>query len=1145
MNFNPALNHSEQFETLLSALRKKEGKAAVFGLHPIHRALYAAALAKALNKTVLMICESDADAVIAAEDCCEMGARALAFPSRDYVFLDVQGISHDTELQRLAVLGAVQAGGVEVLCASAEACCQYTMPRAVFAADSFSVRRGESIKIQMFVEKLIAAGYTRTDRVEGAGQFTVRGGILDIFPAQAENPVRLELFGDVIDQLASFDSESQRRIEQIKETVIVPAREVPLGGKEAALEQYFARCEKKAPQLGEIVARDLQQLRDGITPGCTDRYLNVVYDHPETLLDHLPGGVLFFCDPSAIQKRLKNLIQMHTEELLSLEGQGMYLKNSGSFYRDRIETAGHAAVYADTFARTLEVPSLDALINVRANVIPRWSGEMQLLIDDVREYLATGYACVVLAATPRAAAAIASDLADAGIPAALLNNTVPEPGTAGVAVGQLSSGFELQAVRLAVIAGRRDAKPQQRRYRGRRHSAGRAITSLEDLRPGDYVVHQNHGIGLYDGIHRIDHHGLVRDYIKIKYQGADTLYVPVTQLDMVSQYISPKSDESVKLAKLHSGEWNKTKQSVYRSVREMAKELIELYARRSKVDGIAFSPDTEWQNSFEARFAYDETDDQLRAIDEIKRDMQRPQPMDRLLCGDVGVGKTEVALRAVFKAVCDGYQCAVLVPTTILAWQHYHTFLERLEAYPVKVAMLSRFATSKEIKKAVEGIRNGTVDIAIGTHRLLQKDIQFKKLGLLVVDEEQRFGVGHKEKLKELFAGVDVLTLSATPIPRTLNMAMSGIRDMSVIEEPPLDRHPVQTYVLEYDTGVVVDAIKRELSRGGQVYYLHNRVESIEHTAYTLSQLLPDARIEVAHGQMNEETLSDVWRRLIGGEIDILVCTTIIETGVDVPNCNTLIVENADAMGLSQLYQLRGRVGRSGRRAFAYFTFRRDRMVSDVAAKRLAAIRDFTSFGSGFKIAMRDLQIRGAGGVLSARQSGHMAAVGYDTYLRILEQAVSDETGAVHYEKPVSCTVDLAVSAYIPNEYIADDESRIEMYKQIAAVDSDADAADVLDELQDRFGDVPETVQTLVDISRIRVAAGKLRFYEVTSQKGGGSGLIFYGDDIDADRVSGYIRQKTRRVLYSAKGKSHLLIEVRPDERVTEVALEALRAMRC
>ncbi len=1153
MDFLSPILQSEQFSTLRGAFTPN-GTAALFGVQPIHRTLYAAALAAGLARPVVLVCETDAQAVTAAADLAELGVAAAPYTARDFVFLDVEGTSHELEVARLSVLGRIIEGSLRVVCASLEALCQYTIPHETYAALSRTIETGSRVDLGAMSAALVAAGYSRGDRVDGKGQFAVRGGIVDIFPAQMEHPVRIELFGDEVDAISSFDEKTQRRTGRLRAATVTPVRETVLGAPEQAVDvlESLRKTAGRGSALEEMLRRDIEKLRGGFAPACADRYLFAAYARPETLFDYLPDAVFFFCEPGALEKRHESLLRMHGEELVSLIAQGVLKKGQSPFYLERLNMTdpGRANLLADAFSRTIAGARLTALVNVRANSIPRWGGELAMLAEDARGYTEMGYSVVVLAGTPRAAEAIARDLADLGLNAARLADGAPLPpgGTVGVTVGTLSSGFELTDRKLCVLASRRENKPLKRRKKAAGKS-DRALSSLEDLKVGDYVVHSAHGIGIYEGIHRIDHHGYVRDYIKIAYRGSDTLYVPVTQLDMVSQYISPKEEGAVKLAKLHSGEWNKTKATVYRAVREMAHELIELYAKREQQQGHAFPADTPWQQDFEARFAYDETDDQLRAIEEIKADMQRPRPMDRLLCGDVGVGKTEVALRAAFKCVTDGRQCAVLVPTTILAWQHYKTFCERMEAFPVKIAMLSRFSTAKEIREAVDGIRKGTVDIAIGTHRLLQKDVQFKQLGLLIVDEEQRFGVAHKEKLKQAFTGVDVLTLSATPIPRTLNMAMSGIRDMSVIEEPPEDRHPVQTFVMEYELPVLLDAIRRELARGGQVYYLHNRVETIELCAAKLKELLPDARIGIAHGKMGEEALSEIWKQLLAHECDILVCTTIIETGVDVPNCNTLIVEDADHMGLAQLYQIRGRVGRSGRRAFAYFTFRRDKVLTEVSAKRLAAIRDFTSFGSGFKIAMRDLQIRGAGSVLSARQSGHMQAVGYDTYLKILSQAIRDETGQVDagsvdpgaLAQQTGCTVDLQLSAYIPESYIPDNESRIELYKRIAAVETREDADDVLDELGDRFGAPPECVSSLVTVSLVRAAGSALGFYEIKQRDK--ESLLLYTDRPQQVDAADYIRQKRRRLLVSATGKSYFAAEIKPGETALDVAQEVLCAL--
>ena len=673
-----------------------------------------------------------------------------------------------------------------------------------------------------------------------------------------------------------------------------------------------------------------------------------------------------------------------------------------------------------------------------------------------------------------------------------------------------------------------------------RHKEGKQLKDISDLTPGDHVVHIAHGIGVFEGIVKREIQGVVKDYIKIRYAGTDTLFVPVTQLDLVTKYVGVREDAAVRLSKLNSVEWQKTRARVKKAVEDMAKELTELYAKRMQVKGHAFSPDTDWQNDFERRFPYDETDDQLRCIEEIKADMERESPMDRLLCGDVGFGKTEVALRAAFKCVMDGKQCALLCPTTILAWQHYQTVRRRMEGFPVKVDLLSRFRTAREQKQVLDELRRGETDIIIGTHRLVQNDVKFKDLGLCIIDEEQRFGVRHKEKFKEMRANVDVLNLSATPIPRTLNMAMSGIRDMSILEEAPQDRHPVQTYVVEHDWGLVTQAIEREIRRGGQVFYLHNRVESIDSCAYKIQQLVPSARIVTAHGKMNEEQLSAVWRQLLDYEVDILVCTTIIETGVDVPNCNTLIIENADHMGLSQLYQLRGRVGRSNRRAFAYLTFKPDRELSDIATKRLAAIREFTSFGSGFRIAMRDLEIRGAGNILGSQQHGHMEAVGYDMYLKLLSDAVAEQRGEAPTHAATECMVDVRVGAHIPEEYIDNLAQRIDIYKKIAGIQTEEDALDLIDELIDRFGEPPEAVKGLVDVALVRNTASLMGIREISQR---GDAVLLYPEVMDMQRAGTLAVKLRGRVMVSAGAKPYITVKIPPGSEPLDTIREALAAM--
>lgn len=729
--------------------------------------------------------------------------------------------------------------------------------------------------------------------------------------------------------------------------------------------------------------------------------------------------------------------------------------------------------------------------------------------------------------TEKAAKNLAEDLENEDIPALYFPLEPAEfpRGRVSVLPGALSGGFGYPHEKFYAFTYGRNAVASKKRKSRSGFKKGQSLHSLDELKKGDYVVHSLHGIGVFDGINKLEVGKITKDYIKIKYAKGDVLYVPVTQLDLVSKYIGPHEDDgrTVKLNKIGGKDWEKTRNKVRAAVKDMADQLIALYSKRQNSPGYAFSPDIDMQSDFERRFEYDETSDQLRAIDEIKGDMEKPYPMDRLLCGDVGFGKTEVALRAAFKCAADGKQCAILVPTTILAYQHYRTILKRFDGFPVEIEMLSRFRTPKEQEKILKNLKRGSLDIIVGTHRLVSKDVKFKDLGLLIVDEEQRFGVAQKEKLKELFPTVDVLTLSATPIPRTLNMAMTGIRDMSVIEEAPQDRYPVQTYVIEHDMGILCEAMEKELRRGGQVYYLHNRVESIESTAAKIKEMMPSARIAVAHGRMGEEELSEIWRDLLEGDIDILVCTTIIETGVDVPNCNTLIIEDADRLGLAQLHQIRGRVGRSTRRASAYFTFKRGKELSEIANRRLSAIREYTEFGSGFKIAMRDLEIRGAGNVLGAQQHGHMEAVGYDMYLQLLGEAVEEEKG----EKPISrkkeCLIDMQIDAHIPDNYIKSIPQRLAVYRRIADIKNTEDAEDVKDELRDRFGEIPQSVQGLIDVSLLRNTAAAKGIYEI-GQKG--NSVILYVNDIDTNTVLNLSSMMRGRVSIMDYGKKHIAVKI-------------------
>ncbi len=1114
---NPLKQTNEYKRLLAGVTGKKPAVTALFGMPPTARAQMLAALCEETGRPALVLCAGEAEATRFAEDIALFGQRAGVYPARDYVLRAVEGQNREYEYRRLAVLGDLVGARVQVACASVEAMLQYTAPKAEFCGNTLTLRQGASIPMHELIERLYGAGYLRRFQVEGPGQFSVRGGIVDLYAPDMEKPHRLEFWGDEVDSIHAFDLVSQRREGAVKKIHISPAREVLFGDTESAAQLLRAALSGAKPACAKALRRamesDLKDLDAGTMPAAMDKYLALRYKTPGTLLEYLDDPILFWNEPSAVREAARGV--EFREMIRGLLEEGVLAPGLDRFYEDTAwllqQTERRAAIVCENFARTVSDLHLADTVSAQTHSLPPWGGEVSALADDVRALLAQKYAVAVLAGTRRAAEALARDLAAAGFSAMSFTQEPQRlaPGTVGVFEGHLNAGADYPFAKFAVFTGRRHNTGTPQRAKAK----NKGLSSLSDITPGDYVVHQNHGIGVYAGIQRLDLQGVVKDYIKISYDKADTLYVPVTQLDLISRYTAPGDGERVKLSKLGGDAWVKTKKRVRAATQEMAKELIALYAKRQQAEGFAFPADGDWQRDFETRFEYDETADQLTSAAEIKRDMEKPHPMDRLLCGDVGVGKTEVALRAVFKCVMGGKQAAILVPTTILAWQHYTTMLSRMEAFPVKIGLLSRFATPREQKETVRGLAAGTVDIVVGTHRLLQKDIKFRDLGLVIVDEEQRFGVKHKEKLKENFIGVDMLTLSATPIPRTLNMAMSGLRDMSSIEEPPVERRPIETYVMEYDAGVVAEALRRELDRGGQAYYLHNRIDSIERCAARLAELVPGARIAAAHGRMDEAALSNVWQKLLDGEIDILVCTTLIETGVDVRNCNTLIIEDADRMGLAQLYQIRGRVGRSGRKAYAYFTFRRDKVLTDVAAKRLSAIREFTSFGSGFRIAMRDLQIRGAGNLLGQSQHGHMEAVGYEMYVKLLNQAIAAEKGEAVQADKSDCLIDITVDAYIPEKYIPNPAGRIEAYKRIAAINTRADADDVLDELADRYGAPPQSVQGLIDI-RLELAG-----------------------------LKPLLRDMGRRLLVNASGKPYLSVRILPGEKPLDVMNAVFRKM--
>ncbi len=1092
-----------EYTALLNSVSRNES-VAVTGIGQINRSHLIAGLRKDTSRPVVVICQDDIAAKRLQEELkAFLGITCPILPSRELTLYDTAVVSRGWEQKRLRQLYDLTEGRTSLQILSWEALSQRTMPPAVLRQAAFRLTVGQSYSIEDLTQRLTDAGYSRCAMVEGPGQFAVRGGILDIFSPAADRPFRAEFFGDELDTMGYFDPDTQRRTENTEEVTVLPVGETQPklhpGGTEglcADIQNMIARQRRrKTPNeaLISTLERDLEKFENGMQNPASDRYMALIYPEHANAMDFIPEDtILVLCDQSSLHRTARTRVEEVGMQLDSLLQSGLVAgelcdyvcqwEDFCSSLRDR------TAVYLDSFGGTSypeECPPKQ-LLPMTAKQLPSYGGSLDTAASDLAHYQKMEFASLVLCGTRRRAELLQELLSSKGLSAFLCIplTTMPKLGQILLAEGTLPFGMEYPNAKLAVLTeGQLITRAEPRRQAKKAATNRQKLNSFTDLTPGDLVVHENYGIGRFVAMEQIRVDGAVKDYVKIAYQGTDTLFVPATQLDLVSKYIGGGGeDANVRLNKIGSDAWQKTKTKARKAAKDMAGELIQLYAARKRQEGFAFAADSPWQLEFEDNFPYPETDDQLRCIAEIKSDMESPTPMDRLLCGDVGFGKTEVALRAVMKAVMDGKQVAILVPTTVLAQQHYQTIISRFRGFPVNIDVLSRFRTPNEQKKTVQNLRAGLVDVVIGTHKLLQKSIEFKDLGLLIVDEEQRFGVSHKERLKEISKGVDVLTLSATPIPRTLNMALSGIRDMSTIEEPPADRYPVQTFVLEHNNGVLDDAIRREVERGGQVYYLHNRVETIDRCAAALKQRIPGLSVAVAHGKMSEDALGDVMHAMADGEIQVLVCTTIIETGLDIPNANTLIIENADRFGLSQLHQLRGRVGRSTRHAYAYFTYRPDKSLTEIAEKRLSAIRDFAEFGSGFKIAMRDLEIRGAGNLLGAEQSGHMMSVGYDMYLKLLDEAVLEERG----EKPMEpdCTADLNVTANVDKDYVARGEERMDLYRRMAAIRSQEDADDLLDEIIDRYGEPPKGVLNLVEIALLRANARKAGIQDIRQKAG-------------------------------------------------------------
>ena len=1128
--------------------------AAVSGLQPVQRACVGAAVAAGSGRPAVFLCGDEREVQVLAGDLETLtGTRPVTLLGREWQFRPGAVGSRDWERSRLAALYALARGETSAVVATVDAVCARTLPPELLRSLAVTLTAGGQAELRQLTERLFSAGYTRCDQVEGVGQFALRGGILDVFSPLMDQPVRCEFFDDEIDSMGTFDPATQRRTRNVDTALILPAAEVlphcAEGGLPGLAEQLSSLADRlarrqKTERIVQTLREDAERLRGGAAPSAPDRYLAAIYPEISTGMDYLPAdAAVFLSESGRVDERMKNAalqLKQDTEALLTaglLAGDHARLALTPEELYAALEA--FPVIMADSLPTSRHPLRPRGLVTMNAKQLSSYGGSLETAVTDLEHYRHSGSAVLVLCGGETRARNLQRLLEERGVPAALdlAGAAMPAAGEVRLTVGALSAGSEWPSLKLAVLTeGQLSAPAMRKRQRVKKDSNRQKLQSYTDLSPGDLVVHEHHGVGRFAGIQRMPVDGVEKDYIKIDYAGGDCLYVPVTQLDLVSKYIGGGEDtEHTRLNKLGGTDWTRQKTRAKKAAKDLAKGLIALYAERQKRPGFAFSPDSPWQREFEESFPYAETEDQLRCVSEIKADMERPRPMDRLLCGDVGYGKTEVALRAVMKCILDGKQAAILVPTTVLAQQHYATAVSRFRDFPVKIEVLSRFTTAREQKRILGALRAGGVDLLIGTHKLLQKSVEFHDLGLLVIDEEQRFGVTHKERLKEMSRQVDVLTLSATPIPRTLNMALSGLRDMSTLEEPPADRQPVQTYVLEHDWAIIEDAVRRELGRGGQVYYLHNRVESIDSTAARLQKMLgPEARIVTGHGKMSEQELSSVMQAMVDGEADILVCTTIIETGIDIPNVNTLIIEDADNMGLAQLHQIRGRIGRSARRAYAYLTYRRGKVLQETAAKRLAAIREYVEFGSGFKIAMRDLEIRGAGNLLGPEQSGYLMSVGYDLYLKLLEEAVLEERGEERRIE-TECAADLTVNAHIPDRYVPSPEQRMDLYRRIAAIRTDEDASDLLDEMLDRYGEAPRSVLALLDVALLRAAAAVAGVCDI-SQKGSLLRFqlgIFRPEALVA--VCGLAKYRQRLTLAAGEVPA-LTLKLRPGEDVLEAA---------
>ncbi|WP_373894542.1 transcription-repair coupling factor [Virgibacillus sp. CBA3643] len=1094
------LQSKEDIQSILAGITSGMEEQLVAGLSGSARSLLVSLINEAATKPILLVTHQLVQAQQLYDDLAEFAGEedVHLYPVNELIASEIAIASPELRSQRIESLTAWTNKQSGILIAPVAALKRILPPPSYWNTYQLRFTLGEAIDIDYYLSSLVDMGYVRQGMATTPGEFSVRGGIIDIYPITEEYPIRIELFDDEIDSIRYFDAGTQRSLDKQQEVTVGPATELLLtdedilssaGRLENALAESLGKMTDKGAKetLSENLEEDISRLKNVEHFQEMYKYIGFLYENPASLLDYLASdGLVIFDEMNRIQETATNLDTEEAEWYSSLlESNQMVRDSTFSFDWQTVwDNIHHQRLYMSVFLRHIPNTQPQNIINLSSRAMQEFHGQMNLFKNELKRWEKGEYSVVILAPNKNRADKIQSIFMDYDIEAAVTENPQLPVGIPTIAIGNISSGIEFPMHKLALITENELFKKRTKKPRRQQKvSNAERIQNYQELKVGDYVVHANHGVGKYLGIETLEVKNSHKDYMLIKYSGDDKLFVPIDQIDLVQKFVASEGKEP-KLYKLGGSEWQKVKRKVQSSVEDIADDLIKLYAERQEKQGYAFSEDTEMQREFEASFPYQETDDQIRCIDEIKQDMERERPMDRLLCGDVGYGKTEVAIRAAFKAVVDGKQVALLVPTTILGQQHFETIQERFQDHAVNIALLTRFQTKKQQTEILKGLKAGNVDIVIGTHRLLSKDVVYRDLGLLIVDEEQRFGVKHKEKIKQLKTNVDVLTLTATPIPRTLHMSMLGVRDLSVIETPPENRFPIQTYVMEYNPVFIRESIERELARGGQVFFLHNRVESIDKVARDVNMLVPDARVAVAHGQMNVAELENAMFGFLEGESDVLVSTTIIETGVDIPNVNTLIVNNADHMGLSQLYQLRGRVGRSNRVAYAYFTYQKDKVLTEVSEKRLQAIKEFTELGSGFKIAMRDLSIRGTGNLLGAQQHGFIDSVGFDLYSQMLKDAIEARKAGKEVEdiQPFEPELTLDVDAYIPETYIKDEKQKIEIYKQFQAIESSEDIDELKDELIDRFGDYPPEVEHLFSVASLKMYAKRERVESISEK---------------------------------------------------------------